>query len=151
MVKTNEAPSTRLVTTLKGSSVWLTWVYEYIGDGMKAGIVTSKYHQQIIGFNNASQPAIQLLAKRIGENGLLVLSPSISAPFKGRVAVISSNSTLVIHGLQYNDSSYQFLSAINVSVDNGAGPNINVFQLKPVVTIAVHGMTISPLDLSQNA
>jgi len=47
--------------------------------------------------------------------------------------VISSNSALVIHDLQYNDSSYQFSS--NIKVDSVLSGD---FTLKPVVSITAN-------------
>ena len=126
------------VITTKGSSVWLHWNYTYIGDG-RQGIITVTYKEQIIGFNTKLQPTIQTLAKRTGQNGALTLESSIPAPFNGRVEVISSNSTLVIHGLQYNDSTYHFSSHVTVDLDAGAGAIANIYKLRPVVSITVNG------------
>ena len=135
----NSSPSQ--ITAMKGSSIWLHWNYTYVGDGTHfGGALITNYIEQIIGFNSTSQPSIQVLAKRIGQNGVLTLQSPIPAPFNGRIKVISSNSTLVIHGLQYNDSSYQFSSTVKVTADAGAGPVPNIYNLKPIVAIAVNGM-----------
>ena len=137
----NSSPSQ--ITVNKGSSVWLHWNYTYIGDGTHGGIVsiTTNYIEQIIGFNSTSQPTIQALAKRIGQNGILTLLSSIPVPFNGRVEVISSNSTLVIHGLLYNDSSYQFSSNVIITLTSGGGsPAGSTYNLKPIVSITVNGM-----------
>ena len=56
--------------------------------------------------------------------------------------MISSNSALVIHDLQYNDSSYQFSS--NIKVDSVLSGD---FTLKPVVSITANGMKIFSICL----
>ena len=141
IVKPNEANSSpSQITAMKGSTVRLYWNYTYIGDGIHGGVFTTNFIEQIIGFNSTSQPTIQVLAKRIGQNGILTLQSSIPAYFKGRVEIIPANSTLVIHGLQYNDSSYQFLSTVKATIDSGAGPVLNTYTLKPIVGITVNGM-----------
>ena len=104
------------INTTKGSSVWLHWNYTYAGDGPQ-GIVTLTYNEQLIRFNSTSQHTVQILANRTGQNGALTLESPTPVPFTGRVEVISSNSTLVIHNLQYNDSNYQFSSTVKVSID----------------------------------
>ena len=121
------------------------WNYTYVGDGSLGGAfpVTINYTEQIIGFNSPSQPSIRVLAQRIGQNGILTLQSSIPSPFNGRVEMIPSNSTLVIHGLQYNDSSYQFSSNVKVTTDVGAGPAPNTYNLKPIVNLTVNGMNTS--------
>ena len=136
----NSSPSQ--INGIRGSSVWLHWNYTYIGDGthVAKASVTTNYIEQIIGFNSISQPSIQALAQRIGQNGILTLLSPIPAPFNGRVEVISSNSTLVIHGLQYNDSSYQFSSNIKATSDTGGGPVLYIYNLKPIVAITVNGI-----------
>ena len=123
----------------KGSSVWLHWAYNYLGDASVGGI-TRTYKEQVIGFNSTSQPTIQPLAKRIGANGVLTLESSIPAPFTGRVDVIPGNSTLVINNLQYNDSSYQFGSYIILDIDAGGGPLPNKIELKPNINRTVQGI-----------
>ena len=129
------------ISVLNGSSAWLHWNYTYPRDGRyPGGVIMTNYIEQIIGFKTDSQPSIQVIAKRTGKNGLLTLQSPMPAPFNGRVEVISSNSTLVIHGLQYNDSSYQFSSNVKVNVNRGAGPVLNTFELKPNITITVNGM-----------
>ena len=144
IVNPNEANSSpSQITAIKGSSIWLHWNYTYIGDGSHSGGVfpaTINYIEQIIGFSNTSQPTIQALVKRTGQNGVLTLASSVPAPFNGRVEVISSNSTLVIHDLQYNDSSYQFSSNVKVTIINRGIPRIRTYNLRPVVAITVNGM-----------
>ena len=142
-VKSNEANSSPShVTAIKGSSVRLHWNYTYIGDGDHTGIIPANLHykEQVIGFNSPSHPSIQILTKRIGQNGALKLLSSIPAPFNGRVEIIPANSALVIHGLQYNDSLYQFSSFVKVTIDAGAGPVLNTYNLKPIVAMTVNGM-----------
>ena len=125
-------------TTTKGSSVWLHWNYTYIGDGRHSGAIptTTNYSKQEVGFNNPLQP----LARRIGQNGALLLESPTPASFNGRVEVISSNSTLVIHNLKFNDSTYQFLSAVGVYLHVGGRTYLDVFTLRPIVRITVNGM-----------
>ena len=129
-----EKSSPSHINAAKGSSVWLHWNYTYVGDG-RQGIVLLAYREQLVGFRTVSNSSIQPLAKRIGQSGALTLESSIPAPFNGRVEVISSNSTLVIHNLQYNDSAYQFLSVVELSLDGGYA----FYNLKPVVTLKVNG------------
>ena len=138
--ETNSSPSQ--ITAIKGSSVWLHWNYTYIGDGTHKGVISvaTNFIEQIIGFNSTSQPSIQVLAKRIGQNGVLTLHSPIPAPFNGRVEVIPSNSTLVIHDLQYNDSSYQFSSYTKVVLAVGGGLDPHFCNLKPVTSVAVNGI-----------
>ena len=140
----NSSPSHVIAT--KGSSVWLHWNYTYVGDGIHEENVhfTSKYEEQIIGINNTFQQRFQALAKRIGQNGALALESPIPTQFIGRVEVMPSNSTLVIHDLQYNDSSYQFSSDVNVVIDIFAAlPVLHDFRLKPVVRLTVIGNFVS--------
>jgi len=136
-VEAESSPSHVIAT--QGSSVWLHWNYTYGGDG-KVGPVTLTYREQIIGFNSTSQPSVQSLAKRTGQNGALTLESLIPAPFTGRVQVISSNSTLVIHNLLYNDSSCQFSSNVKIdSVYSGTTTTYGL-ALKPFVSITVNGI-----------
>ena len=137
--ETESSPSS--VTAKRGSTVWLHWNYTYIGDGthnVGAFSATTNYSEQVIGFNSP----LQAIAKRIGPNGVLTLESSIPAPFNGRVEVISSNSTLVIHDLQYNDSTYQFSSNVKVYMDTGGGPFLNSYSLRPIVSVIVQGNTV---------
>ena len=136
----NSSPSHVIAT--RGSSAWLHWNYTYVGDGTHEENVhfISKYKEQIIEINSTSQPSIQVLAKRIGQDGPLALQSQVPAPFKGRVEVISSNSTLVIHDLQYSDSTYRFSSDVNVDIDIFAvAPVLHDFQLKPIVSFTIIG------------
>ena len=143
-VEANSSPSHIIAT--KGSSVWLHWNYTYVGDG-RHGMLIITYKEQITGFNSTLQPSIKTLAKRAGQNGALTLESPVPAPFNGRVGVISANSTLVINGLQYNDSTYIFSSSVSVDLDAGGGAVSNIFVLKPVVSITVNGMSIYHLTL----
>ena len=126
---------------MKGSSVWLQWAYTYEGDG-NHGAYSSFYNEQVIGFNSTSNSHIQILAKRIGQNGTLTLQSPTPAPFNGRVEVISSNSTLAIHRLQYNDSSYQLLSTINVTIQRNGTTTVSMTYIEPTISIAINGMKI---------
>ena len=131
------------ISSTKGSSVWLHWNYTYGGDG-KFGPFTLTYREHIIGFTSTSQPSVQTLAKRTGQNGALELQSPVPAPFNGRVEVISSNSTLVVHNLQYNDSTYQFSS--NIKVDSVYSSTTTTYDtsLRPAVSMTVNGMNIVP-------
>ena len=131
--ETNSSPSH--VTSQKGSSLWLTWGYEYGGDA--SGFL--EYKEQIIGFNSSSQAALQPVAKRTGANGVLQLVPTVPAPFSGRLQVIPSNDTLVISGLKYNDTAYQFASYIIVDITVHGTRSLVRGDLKPVVSIKVNG------------
>ncbi|XP_065054125.1 uncharacterized protein LOC135682952 isoform X2 [Rhopilema esculentum] len=132
--ETKSSPSH--VTSLKGSSLWLTWGYQYGGDAL--GFIT--YKEQIIGFNSSSQAALQPVAKRTGANGVLQLVPTVPAPFTGRLTVIPSNDTLLISGLKYNDTAYQFASYIVLDVTIGGARSLSRGDLKPVVRITVNGV-----------
>ena len=148
-VGARSSPSDIIAT--KGSSVWLHWNYTYVGDGPSGPVVTFNYNEQIIGFNTTLQLTIKALAKRTGQNGALTLESPVPAPFNGRVDVISANSTFVIHGLQYNDSTYQFSSSVSVDIDAGGGAVTNIIVLKPVVSITVNGMSICHFPLLFNS
>ena len=123
------------MTSLKGSSLWLTWGYEYGGDA--SGFL--EYKEQIIGFNSSSQAGLEPVAKRTGANGALQLLPTVPAPFSGRLTVIPSNNTLVISGLKYNDTAYQFASYIITNIIVSGTINPITADLKPVVRIIVKG------------
>ena len=129
------------INATKGSSVWLHWNYTYVGDGTHNGTNTN-YREQTILFNSTSQSIGQVLARRIGQDGTLVLESPVPAPFNGRVVVISSNSTLVIHRIQYNDSRYQFSSNVTMDTNSSAGAMMNMYHLRPVVSITVKGKKI---------
>ena len=140
----NSSPGHIIAT--KGSSVWLHWNYTYIGDGTHEGNVhiVTKFKEQIIGINSTRQPRFQAIAKRIGQYGTLALEAKVPAQFIGRVEVISSNSTLVIHDLQFSDSVYCFSSDVYVDIDMFAVvPVLNHFHLKPIVSLAVIGNFMS--------
>ena len=144
--------SSSSVTATKGSSVWLHWNYTYIGDGTHfGGVLTTLYREQRIELNSTSETAIKTLARKTGQNGVLTLESPVPAPFNGRVEAISSNSTLVIHNLQYNDSTYEFSSNVNVDADAGGGAEPNIFFLKPVISITVNGMSIYHFPLFFNS
>ena len=129
------------INSTNGSSVWLHWNYTYIGDGTHNG-TTTYFTEQVILFNSTAQSIGQTLAKRTGENGALKLESPVPAPFTGRVEVISSNSTLVIHRVQYNDSTYQFSSNVTVNVNVSAVAMMNMYHLRPDVSITVNGRKI---------
>ena len=56
--------------------------------------------------------------------------------------MISTNSTLVIYGLQYTDSKDQFSSYVNVNSIFDGIDFTNSYEWKPVVSITVNGMSI---------
>jgi len=138
--KANSSPSH--INATRGSSVWLHWNYTYIGDGRHGRTVhfVSKYRDQIIGFSSASQHLTQVIAKRSGQGGDLTLELSVPVQLHGRLEAIASNSTLVIHDLQYNDSSYYFSSDVNVNIDIGADHVLHDFHLQPIVSLTVFGV-----------
>ena len=137
MLPTNVEPCTM---ALRGSSVWLHWNYTYVGDGPQ-GLAVLTYKEQVIRFNSRFQNTSQSLAKKIGQNGALTLESPVPVQFNGRVEVISSNSTLVIQQLQYNDSTYQFSSIVYVDSNLGGSIGTNTYNLRPVVSITVNGMS----------
>ena len=130
--------SPSLLSARKNSPVWLHWAYEYGGD--VGGTV--RYKEQVIGFKAVMNETIKELAKRNGADNVLELKSPIPAPLYGKVEVITSNSTLVIHDLQYNDSNYQFLSNILVDVDVGSGSILIQIALKPSISLNVQGTRI---------
>ncbi|XP_065054130.1 uncharacterized protein LOC135682954 isoform X1 [Rhopilema esculentum] len=132
--KTKSSPSH--VTSLKGSSLCLKWGYEYGGDIPRIIV----YREQIIGFNSSSQAALQPVAKRTGANGMLQLVPTVPAPFSGRLTVIPFNDTLVIRGLKYNDTAYQFASYIILNITFAGTTTSNIGYLIPVVKITINGV-----------
>jgi len=54
--------------------------------------------------------------------------------------VISSNNTLVIHDLQYNDSNYKFSSRISIDIDAGMSRKNHVYGLQQVTTLDINGI-----------
>ena len=87
----------------------------------------------------------KVLAKKIGQNGALTMESPVPAPFTGRIEVISSNSTLVIHDLQYNDSTYSFESSGVVDIDLGGGPEPYIIPMSHRIVVTVIDM--KPFDL----
>ena len=134
--------SPRHIIAIKRSSVSLHWNYTYAGDGRSGPFLTFAYGEQTIGFNSTSRPTLQTLARRIGQNGALALESPVPAPFNGRLGMISSNSTLVVHNVQFNDSNYQFSSNVIVNSVSGSTRSVYDFNLKPVVSITVNGMSV---------
>ena len=130
----------RQIIMAKGSSVWLDWQIAHLGSGIAFGAFSSSFKNQTIGFKSASQANLEVVAKRIGQNGTLTLQSSIPAPFSGRVEVISSNSTLVIHDLQYNDSLYQFSSNIALETSPSGTPIPPVIHLTPSIQLTIIGI-----------
>ena len=150
-LEADSSPSHILST--KGSSVQLHWSYNYDGDTINAYghfpmkiVVVRGFKKQTIGLKVTPHSAFQALAKRYGQVRTFTLEPSMPATFKGRVEVISSNSTLIIHNLQYNDSTYQFSSNIEIGVSmfRHTIPHIRSYktttELKPSIRITVVDM-----------
>ena len=135
------------ITATRGSSVWLHWNYTVIDIGLYNHTFhfSVMYQEEVIGENRVSNQNFRVLARKVGKNGTLRLESPLPAPFNGRIEVISSNSTLVIHDLRYNDSAFQFSSNVTLDIDLGAGPKSHIFRLKPIVSITVIGMQIDPL------
>ena len=96
---------------MKHSSVWLHWHYTYGGDHGKVVVFS---HQSVIYKSRYASTPVEL-ARRVGQHGALKKSSSISDPIGTRIDVISDNSTLVIHNLQYNDSGSNFSSFIEMA------------------------------------
>ena len=135
-----EKSSPSHIVATKGSSVWLHWNYSYTGDEIY-GHILFMYRYQTIGFQALMQSTFHTLAKRIGQDGVLTSESPVPAPFNGRVEVMSSNSTLVIHNLQYNDSAYQFSSLVTRYIEvfrYRSGKDVTS-RLKPIVRITVNG------------
>ena len=140
LVEPNEARSSpRSITARKGSSVRLHWNYTYVGDGTHNGSAIT-FQQQSIMFNSTSG-VVQLLATKSGQNDNFALQSPVPPPFIGRVEMLSSNSTLVISFLEYNDSSYQFFSGVMLAT-NITGRPMQPFPLRPYVSITVTGKKI---------
>ena len=138
-IEANLLPCT--TTAIKGSSVSLRWNYTYIGDGRhnREVLFHSLYKEQVIGISSSLLPRPQVLAKRIGQNGVLIMESPVPAQFQGRVEVISSNNTVVIHNLQYNDSAFQFSSKVTISLNFHAGPELHHYPFRSI-RIMVTGM-----------
>ena len=108
---------------------------------MRGGVITTTMVDHVIAFRNKSQSTTQTLARKVGQNGILILESPVPDPFDGRVEVIAANSTLVIHDLQYDDSAYAFVSRSGINIDSGGGNILNTFNIKPEFTLTVHGTT----------
>ena len=140
MVRFNkEKSSPSHINATIGTSVRLRWDYTYVGDGMY-GPLRYKFKEQIIEFHSPSQTMIQVIARRIGQNGALKLQSPTPTTFRGRAAVISSISTLVIHNVQYNDSTYNFSSYVTLDVNPGYKPEQHKSNKFSYVKITVYGM-----------
>ena len=140
LVPNETASSPSHIIRKKGATVWLHWSYTYIGD-RNTELFTIRHKEEVIQQNSTLNPNMRILARRTGQTGVLKLEPSIPAPLKGRIRVISSNSTLVIRDLQYNDSIYHFASHVVIYVDQTP----HTFELKPVVSLTVQGMILLSL------
>ena len=69
-------------------------------------------------------------------------------PFHGRVGVISSNSTLVIHTLRFDDASLWFSCFVKVDVDPGGSRKTYAYGLQPLVVLSIIGIKIYLFVLS---
>ena len=118
------------IIAARRSSLWLHWNYTYGGDG-----ANRKYKEQVVGYRSKMVPTFVTLAKRNQQFGTLAKKSSISGPFNGRIDVISENSTLVVHDLQFNDSAVNFSSTVWVLFSL----NRIEWPLEPVVTVNVIG------------
>ena len=137
----NEARSSpRNIVATKGSSVRLHWNYTYVGDGAYNG-TSITFRRQSIMFQSSVTAMSQELALKFAQHGSLTLQSPVPVPFNGRVQVITSNSTLVLHRLQYNDSSYTFLSAVMLRTNISASP-MQFILLRPNVSVTVNGRKI---------
>ena len=131
-----ELSSPSHINATKGSSIWLHWNYTYIGDGTHNGTITDFRDQIFVARKDITS---QLIVAKLGHHGPLTLVSPIRAPFTGRLATISSNNTIVVHNLQYNDSHYLFLSRIYVYV---SGRGSVMFPMRPIVGLTVYGKSI---------
>ena len=145
-----ESSSPSKMTATKGKSVWLHWNYTYIGDGPHGDVLTTTYREQIIGFNSTSQPHFQVLARRVGQHGALTLESPLPATFRGRVGVISANSTFVIHDLRYADASFRFSCFVSIDVDPGGSRKTHAYGLQPHIALSIIGMQITSFILYCN-
>ena len=124
----------------KGSTVRLTWAYIYYGNG-RSGTLHLNYIQQLLGFNSTSHRYLQVLARRIGTDGILTVASPLPAAFKGRVQVIAKNSTLVIRDFRASDALYEYFSIVQVDLKHGMGGGlIRNYTLSPKVKIILTGM-----------
>ena len=114
---------------MKGSTVLLHWNYTYFP--------VDRFGYQRAGYiNDASKNTIEILARSDGSRGQLKAVSVIRAPFTGRVDTIRHNTTLVIKNVQYNDTSYNFSSFVQVHILGN--PPIRK-QMKPVIKLTVKG------------
>ena len=133
-----ERPFQSSITALKGASVWLYWDDTNFESKTQFEALANSFKEQVVGLKTSEQN-FKTVAKRIGQTGPLTLEPSVPAQFSGRVEVISSNSTLVIRDLQYNDSEYQFVSNVVLESDSGGAILPEVVALRPSFKLTVLG------------
>ena len=124
------------ITASKKSSVWLHWNYTYGGDYLNAIMYS---HQGITYKSRYGSTTIEL-ARRKGQFSTIEKLSSIPDPIGTRIAVISDNSTLVVHNLQYNDSGSLFRSYVQVK------NRLTALFLKPNVTLFVKGKLLHFCD-----
>ena len=124
---------------MKMSSVWLHWNFTYGGDISRVLV----YLHQNITYKNVLGSTPVHLATRVGPFGVLEKLSAISDPIGARIDVISHNSTLVLHNLQYNDSGAKISSFIQMQAQ---GPPYPV-DLAPVVTLHVKGKFLKNFDI----
>ena len=128
----NKSSPSHIITT-QMSSIWLHWNYTWGGDAHSV----AEYQYQSITYKSRYGSTPVELARRKDQFSTIKKLSSISDPIGARIDVISNNSTLVVHNLQYNDSGSNFSSFVQIGYDS-ATVKTN-FILKPVVTIDVQG------------
>ena len=122
---------------MKMSSVWLHWNYTWGGD-----VEVSKFSYQSMTYKSRYGSTPVELARRTGSSGILSKSSSISDSIGARIDVISHNSTLVVHNLQYNDSGSNFSSFARIEAQGGrAYYSVDLYPV--VVTLDVTGECFS--------
>ena len=123
---------------MKDSSIWLHWNYTWGGDISDV----SEYKYQSITYKSRYGSTTVELARRTGSSGILRKSSSISDPIDARIGVISNNSTLVVHNLQFNDSGSNFSSYVQIEAQGGkAGYPVDLYPV--VATLDVKGECLS--------
>ena len=95
------------------SSIWLHWNYTWGGDAFSV----AEYQYQSIRYKRRYGSTPIELARRKDQFSTIKKLSSISDPIGARIDVISNNSTLVVHNLQYNDSGSNFSSYVQIGYD----------------------------------
>ena len=108
------------------SSIWLHWNYTWGGD---VDSVNEYQYQSIIFKSRYGSTPVEL-ARRKDQFSTIKKLSSMSDPIGARIDVISNNSTLVVHNLQYNDSG-NFSSFVRFKAQGGRA--YYSFHLYPAV------------------